>query len=768
ASNMPTTTPEDPPEGTRGSSRIPSLLSDVWSSLRNRKALIDCCKELKLPEEVSTSPEEENRGGLTMYESDMLSTGSPITLGLLAALTYPIAWRSVSRMHLFRNRPVLPQFLAIVPPVAFLYVAGVYNCRVVMSRFVRDEGERSQRAREVVALYRERAPVDYAALRRGMAGCGLTLVSSRLMSKLSEETQDLLLRTKIDDVLRKSLLKFLEQIREEPRAELFLVPVDQKVYPSYKDFVKRPMDLSTMEMKVKGQRPRGRKPRVPRPLVRHVSAAADVVSSSKYSTGFQWRLTLVFAMPIQKYQFVQDVFNDLEQIWTNSMIFNKPGCDAYADALEMREITCRMVDDWVIANIPNARMKEVEPSPTVRLTAEALREVSEAEGEPSGSVSAPTKKSRKDSKKGDGSSKLSKRKKKRKKRAASESSSSDGDLDSPASPSSFPAPAALDRFSLLTPSPGERNALAARITRLHPENLARIVKLLSCSEQSEKDALAVSNGEGDGSVFTIKLDLIDNKTFWVLSNLVKLQLRQQEHEQYKRYHDKIATVSTTSSQEKEPPPLWRKCLAEVFGTAVLLAFGSGVVAQVNVCGLGNYLCIAIGWALGVTFGVLASFRISGAHLNPAVSLASCVYKQMPWKDLLPYVGSQVLGAFIGACITYLCYYQDFKVQDLSNAGVFATYPREGDNAFNSVVNEVVGSSLLTAAIAAVTDPQDKAPANRFHVAGFVGLVVLAIGLSFGVNTGYAINPARDFGPRLFSALAGWGPQVFTADNYYFW
>ncbi|KAF4656330.1 hypothetical protein FOZ61_007027 [Perkinsus olseni] len=495
----------------------PGIQPNTLAALRRlvvpaESALIDCCKELKLPEGASTSTEVEHRGGLTMYESDMLSTGSPITLGLVAALTYPIAWRSVSRMHLFRNRPVLPQFLAIVPPVAFLYVAGVYNCRVVMSRFVRDEGGRSQRAREVVALYREKAPVDYAALRQGMAGRGLTLVPSRLMSKLSEETQDLLLRTKIDDVLRKSLLKFLEQIREEPRAELFLVPVDQKVYPDYKYMVKRPMDLSTMEMKVKGQRPRGRKPRVPRP-------------------------------PIQKYQYVQDVFNDLEQIWTNSTIFNKPDCDAYADALEMREITRSMVDDWVIANIPNARMKEVEPSPTVRLTAEALREVSEAEGEPGESVSAPTKKSRKDSKKGDGSSKLSKRKKKRKKRAASESSSSDGDLDSPASPSSFPAPAALDRFSLLTPSPGERNALAARITRLHPENLARIVKLLSCSEQSEKDALAVSEGEVDGSVFTIKLDLIDNKTFWVLSNLVKLQLRQQEHEQYKRYHDKIATVS---------------------------------------------------------------------------------------------------------------------------------------------------------------------------------------------------------------------------------
>ncbi|EER12279.1 Aquaglyceroporin, putative [Perkinsus marinus ATCC 50983] len=234
------------------------------------------------------------------------------------------------------------------------------------------------------------------------------------------------------------------------------------------------------------------------------------------------------------------------------------------------------------------------------------------------------------------------------------------------------------------------------------------------------------------------------------------------------FPDCLPPPTRSSSERKEPPPLWRKCLAEVFGTAVLLAFGSGVVAQVNVCGLGNYLCIAIGWALGVTFGALASFRISGAHLNPAVSLASCVYKQMPWKELLPYVVSQVVGAFIGACITYLCYYQDFEVQDLSNAGVFATYPREGNNAFNSFVNEVVGSALLTAAIAAITDAQDETPANRFIVAGFVGLVVLVIGLSFGVNTGYAINPARDFGPRLFSALAGWGSQVFTADNYYFW
>ncbi|KAF4667852.1 hypothetical protein FOL47_003358 [Perkinsus chesapeaki] len=226
--------------------------------------------------------------------------------------------------------------------------------------------------------------------------------------------------------------------------------------------------------------------------------------------------------------------------------------------------------------------------------------------------------------------------------------------------------------------------------------------------------------------------------------------------------------STVAQSPSGEPPLWKKCFAEMFGTAILLAFGTGVVAQVNVCGLGNYLCIAIGWACGVTFGVLASYRISGAQLNPAVSLALCVCNLMPWRNLVPYVASQVLGAFIGACITFLCYYQDFEVKDLSNAGVFATYPRAGNNAFNSVVNEVVGSALLTAAIAAIGDTKDSAPANRFHVAGFVGLVVLTIGISFGVNTGYAINPARDFGPRLFSAMAGWGSQVFTADNYYFW
>ncbi|EER17941.1 bromodomain-containing protein, putative, partial [Perkinsus marinus ATCC 50983] len=171
------------------------------------------------------------------------------------------------------------------------------------------------------------------------------------MSKLSDETQDLLLKTKIDDVLRESLLKFLEKIGQEPRAEYFLTPVDQKAYPHYKDVVKRPMDLSTMEMKVKGQRPRGRKPRVPRPT-------------------------------IEKYQYVQDVFNDLEQIWINCMTFNRPDCDAYAASVEMQATARALVDDWVVANIPNARMKEIDPSPTVRLTAEVLREVSEAEGEP--------------------------------------------------------------------------------------------------------------------------------------------------------------------------------------------------------------------------------------------------------------------------------------------------------------------------------------------------------------------------------------------------
>ncbi|KAF4667851.1 hypothetical protein FOL47_003357 [Perkinsus chesapeaki] len=192
------------------------------------------------------------------------------------------------------------------------------------------------------------------------------------------------------------------------------------------------------------------------------------------------------------------------------------------------------------------------------------------------------------------------------------------------------------------------------------------------------------------------------------------------------------------------------------------------VAQVKVDVVGNYLALSIGWACGLVFGILASVRISGAHLNPAVSLALCVSKLMPWRNLLPYIGSQILGAFIGAAITFLCYYQEMEVKDLSNAGVFATYPRPGTNAFNQIVNEMVGTALLTTAIAAVIHSKDKAPANRFHIAGFVGLALLAIGLCFGANTGYAINPARDFGPRLFTALAGWGPQVFTADNYYFW
>ncbi|EEQ99720.1 hypothetical protein Pmar_PMAR010983, partial [Perkinsus marinus ATCC 50983] len=151
---------DHPGRSTRWISRV---LSDTWASLRNHKALIDCCKELKSPGGDTSAGEEHQGGGgsLTAYESDMLNTGSPMTLGLIAALTYPITWRSVSRMHLFRNRPVIPQFLAIVwRPIQ------PHGIMSIDSLQVHNEGERSSRARDVIDFYREKAPVDYETLRQ--------------------------------------------------------------------------------------------------------------------------------------------------------------------------------------------------------------------------------------------------------------------------------------------------------------------------------------------------------------------------------------------------------------------------------------------------------------------------------------------------------------------------------------------------------------------------------------------------------------------------
>ena len=225
-------------------------------------------------------------------------------------------------------------------------------------------------------------------------------------------------------------------------------------------------------------------------------------------------------------------------------------------------------------------------------------------------------------------------------------------------------------------------------------------------------------------------------------------------------------------------PTLRAALAECFGTFILITFGTGVVAQTVLSGqtAGNSVSINICWGLAVTFGVYAAAGVSGAHLNPAVTLALAVRRGFPWRNVGPYVAAQMVGAFFGALVVYIVYREALLAFDQGvrqvlgpqgTAGIFATYPAPYLTTFGGFIDQIVGTALLVAGVFFLTDERNAPPPPAL-VPLFVGLLVVAIGMAFGVNAGYAINPARDFGPRLFTALAGWGPGVFTAAHGWWW
>jgi MIP family channel proteins len=223
----------------------------------------------------------------------------------------------------------------------------------------------------------------------------------------------------------------------------------------------------------------------------------------------------------------------------------------------------------------------------------------------------------------------------------------------------------------------------------------------------------------------------------------------------------------------------REAAAEFLGTFVLIVFGVGVVAQVVLSGgtSGQYLSINIAWGLAVTMGCYVAGAVSGAHLNPAVTLALAVHRGFPWAKVLPYAVAQTAGAFVAAATVYLTYREAFTAFDgglrqiagaQGTAGIFATYPQAFLSTFpGGFIDQVVGTALLVLVIFGITDRRN-APAPGSLTPVIVGLLVMLIGATFGHNAGYAINPARDFGPRLFTAVAGWGSGVFSAGGGWSW
>jgi MIP family channel proteins len=225
--------------------------------------------------------------------------------------------------------------------------------------------------------------------------------------------------------------------------------------------------------------------------------------------------------------------------------------------------------------------------------------------------------------------------------------------------------------------------------------------------------------------------------------------------------------------------LIREMLAEFFGTFVLIVFGVGVVAQVVLSKqtAGSYLSINLAWGLAVTMGCYVSAGVTGAHLNPAVTLALAVHRRFPWNKVVPYSVAQLAGAFVASAVVYVTYHEALTAFDgglrqvagaQGTAGIWATYPQQFLSTFpGGFVDQIVGTALLVAVIFGITDTRNSpAPAGLAPL--IVGFLVVVIGAAFGFNAGYAINPARDFGPRLFTFLAGWGADVFRAGNAWWW
>ena len=225
--------------------------------------------------------------------------------------------------------------------------------------------------------------------------------------------------------------------------------------------------------------------------------------------------------------------------------------------------------------------------------------------------------------------------------------------------------------------------------------------------------------------------------------------------------------------------LIREILAEFLGTFVLIVFGVGVVAQVVLSKqtAGTYLSINLAWGLAVTMGCYVSAGVTGAHLNPAVTLALAVHRRFPWYKVLPYSVAQLAGAFVASVLVYATYHEALTAFDggvrqvigpQATAGIWATYPQPFLSTFpGGFIDQIVGTALLVGVIFGITDSRNS-PAPPGLAPLIVGFLVVLIGATFGFNSGYAINPARDFGPRLFTFVAGWGGDVFRAGNAWWW
>ncbi|KJP84694.1 hypothetical protein AK88_05674 [Plasmodium fragile] len=213
-------------------------------------------------------------------------------------------------------------------------------------------------------------------------------------------------------------------------------------------------------------------------------------------------------------------------------------------------------------------------------------------------------------------------------------------------------------------------------------------------------------------------------------------------------------------------PMVREFLGEFLGTFVLMFLGEGATANYHTVGNKNdWLRLCIGWSLGVFFGILTAAKLSGAHLNLAVTIGFATIKKFNYKKVPLYFVAQLLGAFSATASVYGLYYGFVKNNHIPKYA-WETGRNKAIGMPTAFMHELVLTGILLLVILLVVDENVCGHFNVIKLSAVVGLTILCIGLSFGGNTGFALNPARDLGARLFS-LAAYGIGAFTEDKCYF-
>lgn len=216
-----------------------------------------------------------------------------------------------------------------------------------------------------------------------------------------------------------------------------------------------------------------------------------------------------------------------------------------------------------------------------------------------------------------------------------------------------------------------------------------------------------------------------------------------------------------------------QCIAEFLGTGLFLFFGASCLCAVKLAGASLSLWeICIVWGLGIALAIYLTSAISGAHLNPAVTIALWLFGNFERRKVIPYIVAQIAGAFAGAALCFALYHNLFveyetahqmvrgSADSLYLASIFSTYPHPAISVWQAALVEIVITCTLMGLIMCLTDDGNGVPRGALAPL-LIGLLIAVIGAATGPLTGFAMNPARDFGPKLFTFFAGWGTMAMT-------